>query len=168
MTFSTSAVAVCYSRASANSRVRARTCSFRSLGVELAGRAPGALRFGLVGLRCCVANAGNPVRRSKSAPLCSCRPRPQGRSRIVRRLKKCRRCDGRRVAIPAAPPMIADSVSSCPRLLRDERVPKPAPMPAMTFSLTFGSGRCRCRRICRLHGEPRSPSGRLPTRFDRA
>jgi hypothetical protein len=52
----TSDDAVCCSRASASSRVRALTCACRSARVELAGRAAvGALlRFGLVGLRCCV------------------------------------------------------------------------------------------------------------------
>src|SRR5712692_4929148 len=56
MTFSTSAVAVCCSRASASSRVRALTWSCRSTRVELAGRAAvGALsRLGFVVLPCCV------------------------------------------------------------------------------------------------------------------
>ena len=55
MTRSTSEVAVCCSRASASSRVRALACACRSGRVELAGRVVvGALRrFGRVGLRCC-------------------------------------------------------------------------------------------------------------------
>src|SRR6516162_955332 len=64
---STSEVAVCCSsaltscfRASASSRVRALTCSCRSLRVELAGRAALAalLRLGPLGLRCCRFFAG--------------------------------------------------------------------------------------------------------------
>src|SRR5215472_16142678 len=56
MTCSTSEVAVCCSRASASSRVRALTCSCRSPRVELAGRAAvGALfRLGFLLLPCCV------------------------------------------------------------------------------------------------------------------
>src|ERR1700756_3872354 len=56
MTLSTSEVAVCCSRASASSRVRALTCSCRSARVELAGGAAvGALlRLGFFVLLCCV------------------------------------------------------------------------------------------------------------------
>src|ERR1700756_168505 len=56
MTLSTSEVAVCCSRASASSRVRALTCSCRSATVELAWRAAvGALlRLGFFVLLCCV------------------------------------------------------------------------------------------------------------------
>src|SRR5260221_2234646 len=52
---STSEVAVCCSRASASSRVRALTCSCRSARVELAGRASVGvlLRLGFVVLACC-------------------------------------------------------------------------------------------------------------------
>src|SRR5262249_9688088 len=55
MMLSTSEVAVCRSRASASSRVRAVTCCCRSARVELAGRAAvGALlRLGFVVLACC-------------------------------------------------------------------------------------------------------------------
>src|SRR6516225_11836161 len=54
MIFSTSAVAVCCSRASPSSRVRALTCCCRSAGVELAWRvAVGALlRLSFVVLPC--------------------------------------------------------------------------------------------------------------------
>src|SRR6266566_5397405 len=54
MTRSTSDVAVCCSRASASSRVRALTCSCRSARVELAGRAAvgPSLRVGFVVLLC--------------------------------------------------------------------------------------------------------------------
>src|SRR5215471_5431339 len=56
ITCSTSEVAVCCSRASASSRVRALTCCCRSASVELGGRAAvGALfRLGFVVLACCV------------------------------------------------------------------------------------------------------------------
>ena len=55
MTRSTSDAAVCCSRASASSRVRALTCSCRSARVELAGRASVGtlLRLGFVVLACC-------------------------------------------------------------------------------------------------------------------
>src|SRR6516164_11231354 len=55
MTLSTSAVAICCSRASASWRVRALTCSCRSARVELAGGAAvGAwLRLGFFVLLCC-------------------------------------------------------------------------------------------------------------------
>src|SRR6266436_2106565 len=55
MTPRTSDVAVCCSRASASSRVRALTCSCRSARVELAGRASVGvlLRLGFVVLACC-------------------------------------------------------------------------------------------------------------------
>jgi hypothetical protein len=55
ITRSTSEVAVCCSRASASSRVRALTCSCRSARVELAGRASvgASLRLGFVVLACC-------------------------------------------------------------------------------------------------------------------
>src|SRR5262249_18282923 len=51
---STSALAVCCSRASASSRVRALTCACRSARVELAGRASALLRLGFIVPPCCV------------------------------------------------------------------------------------------------------------------
>src|SRR5262245_57350579 len=56
ITRNTSEVAVCCSRASASSRVRALTCSRRSARVELAGRAAvgTSLHSGFVVLACCV------------------------------------------------------------------------------------------------------------------
>src|SRR5262245_11241704 len=72
MTRSTSEVAVCWSRASASSRVRALTCSCRSARVEPAWRAAvGALlRSGFVVLACCVFAGLRPIaRRRLTEPL---------------------------------------------------------------------------------------------------
>ncbi len=72
MTRSTSEVAVCCSRASASSRVRALTCSCRSARVELAGRASVGvlLRLGSVVLACCAfAGLRAIVRRRLTEPF---------------------------------------------------------------------------------------------------
>src|SRR6476660_5221696 len=72
MTCNTSAVAVCWSRASASSRVRALTCSCRSARVELAERAAvGALlRLGFVVLpRCGFAGLRLILRRRLTEPF---------------------------------------------------------------------------------------------------